>query len=118
MNDNSMLCIHPYNHKGTWVFDDPQVGLYREPFVSGADVIIDEMVKPLAKPEKGFTLLFSLDPFPGHELVLDYVRPEFGGNWYQSSKLGKEGWLCPALTKYLDPAPPHIYAQFKERRAA
>ena len=91
MNDNSILCIHPYNHKGTWVFDDP---------------------------EKGFTLLFSLDPFPGHELVLDFVRPEFGGNWYVSAKLGKEGWLCPALTKYLDPAPPHIYAQFKARRAA
>ena len=40
MLDNSILCIHPYNHKGTWVFDDPKVGLYRGPFVSGADVII------------------------------------------------------------------------------
>jgi hypothetical protein len=32
---NSLLAFHPYQHDGVWVFDDPAVGLVREPF--GAD---------------------------------------------------------------------------------
>jgi hypothetical protein len=28
-----------------------------------------------------------------------------------------EGWLCPALFKYFDAAPPKIYAQFRPRKA-
>ena len=113
MNENSILCIFPYDHKGQWVFDDPDVGLIREPFVSGADVIIDKMVHSLDNPSAGFTLLFSPEPFPGFELVLDWVRPELGGNWYVSNSLSMEGWLCPALFKYFESAPPKIYAQFK-----
>ena len=113
MNKNSILCIFPYDHKGQWVFDDPDVGLIREPFVSGADVIIDKMVQSLDNPSAGFTLLFSPEPFPGFQLELDWVRPELGGNWYVSNSLGMEGWLCPALFKYFDSAPPKIYAQFK-----
>ena len=116
MNENSILCITPYDHKGQWVFDDPEVGLVREPFVSGADVIIDKMVEQLDNPAEGFTLLFSTEPFPGFELELDWVRPELGGNWYVSNSLGMEGWLCPALFKYFDSAPPKIYAQFKNAK--
>ena len=116
MNENSILCIAPYDHKGQWVFDDPEVGLVREPFVSGADVIIDKMVEQLENPTDGFTLLFSTQPFPGFELELDWVRPELGGNWYVSNSLGMEGWLCPALFKYFESAPPKIYAQFKNAK--
>jgi hypothetical protein len=41
---NGLIAIHPYKAKGMWVFDDPAVGLRQEPFVSGADAIIDRMV--------------------------------------------------------------------------
>jgi hypothetical protein len=34
---NSIHVIHPYKHAGVWAFDDPAVGLVREPFVAGAD---------------------------------------------------------------------------------
>jgi hypothetical protein len=30
---NAINVIVPYKHNGTWVFDDPGVGLRREPFV-------------------------------------------------------------------------------------
>ncbi len=40
---NVLSIIHPYKHNGTWVFDDERVGLDKEPFVSGADVIIDRL---------------------------------------------------------------------------
>jgi hypothetical protein len=116
LSENSILCIFPYNHKGQWVFDDPEVGLAREPFVSGADVIIDRMVGPLENPKAGFTLLFSTHPFPGFQLELEWLRPDLGGNWYKSEDLRMEGWLCPALFKYFDQAPKKIYAQFKNNR--
>jgi len=28
-----------------------------------------------------------------------------------------EGWLCPALFKYFEAAPPKIYAQFKPKQS-
>jgi hypothetical protein len=31
-------------HHGMWVFDDPRVGLVQEPFVAGADTMIDRVV--------------------------------------------------------------------------
>ena len=39
MNDNSVMVIHPYLHKGTWVFDDEDKGLAREPFIAGIDTL-------------------------------------------------------------------------------
>jgi hypothetical protein len=36
--------IAPYKHPGMWVFDDARVVFFQEPFVEGADVIIDGAV--------------------------------------------------------------------------
>jgi len=112
---NSLMVINPYKHEGMWVFDDEEVGLVKEPFVSGADDMIDKMVANLQKPEDGFNLIFSEIPFPGHDLELDWVREDSGGNWYRSLSLDMEGWLCPALFKYFNEPPPKLYAQFKQR---
>ena len=113
---NSLIAIHPYKARGTWVFDDPAVGLRQEPFVSGADTIIDRMVKDIPDAERGFTLVFSAQPFPGHNAEFEWRRAEMSGNWYYSRALEMEGWLCPALFKYFDSAPARIYAQFRPRR--
>jgi hypothetical protein len=112
---NAIIAIYPYKTEGVWVFDDPAVGLVREPFVSGADDIIERMVVGLDDPEKGFTLLFSANPFPGYQTVFERRRSEMGGNWYYSPQVDMEGWLCPALSKYFDAAPQRIYAQFKAK---
>jgi hypothetical protein len=100
-----------------WVFDDEKVGLVQEPFVSGADIAIDKMVTDIPDAESGFTLLFSAGPFPGHQIAFEWRREEMGGNWYYSSTLDAEGWLCPALFKYFEGAPERIYAQFKQKGA-
>ena len=42
---NSILVIKPYRYAGTWVFDDDQVGLKREPLIAGVPKIIDKIVK-------------------------------------------------------------------------
>lgn len=41
---NSLFVIAPYDYEGLWVFDDERVGLVQEPFVDGADTMIDAMV--------------------------------------------------------------------------
>jgi hypothetical protein len=62
---NTIVAIHPYKSNGMWVFDDPEVGLSREPFVSGADAIIERLVREIPNAELGFTLVFSAQPFQG-----------------------------------------------------
>jgi uncharacterized protein DUF6717 len=112
---NSILVIHPYKHHGVWVFDDPNVGLVQEPFVSGADVMIDKMVADISDADSGVTILFSAQPFPGCQHEFKWQREEYGGNWYFSPEYGIEGWLCPALFKYFDRAPERIYVQVRPR---
>ena len=114
---NSIIAIHPYKAHGTWVFDDPSVGLRQEPFVSGADTIIDRLVADIPDAERGFTLVFSAQPFPGFQAEFEWRRAEMGGNWYYSRDAGMEGWLCPALLKYFASAPGKIYAQFGPKGA-
>jgi hypothetical protein len=111
---NAINVIAPYKHLGMWVFDDPRVGLNQEPFVSGADAMIDRVVADVPNADSGFTLVFSSTPFPGHRYRLDWIRAdEDGGNWYRSADLDMEGSLCPALFRYFDEAPKHLYAQVK-----
>ena len=108
---NAISVLFPYNHEGMWVFDDPDVGLRREPFILGIDEMITRLVVSIPNPEKGFRLLFSTTPFPGHTVKLEWRREEYGGNWYFCPQFGVEGWLCPALFKYFDKAPAELYAK-------
>ena len=108
---NTINLIAPYRYEGMWVFDDPRVGLDKEPFVSGADTMIDVFVANIPNAENGFRLLFSATPFPGYTAELGWRREEYGGNWYFSPEFKMEGWLCPALFKYFDKAPKEIYVK-------
>ncbi len=110
---NSLMVIAPYRHAGTWVFDDPQVGLKAEPFVSGIPEMIDKMVADakIKDADRGFRLIFSTDPFPGYQTKIVWRRAENGGNWYYSEDYKAEGWLCPALFKYFKKAPKQIYVK-------
>jgi hypothetical protein len=108
---NTIGVIAPYRYEGMWVFDDPAVGLRREPFVAGIDNMIDQLVASIPDAEQGFRLIFSATPFPGHTVKLEWRREDSGGNWYYCPQLGIEGWLCPALFRYFDKAPPELYAR-------
>lgn len=108
---NTIMVIHPYKYEGLWVFDDEKVGLVQEPFVSGADAVIDCMVADIPGASDGFNLLFSGTPFPGFQAKLQWRRGEFGGNWYYSPDFSIEGWLCPAMHKYFHETPEEIYVK-------
>jgi hypothetical protein len=112
---NTINVIAPYKYLGMWVFDDPRVGLVQEPFVSGADSMIDRVVADIPDAVHGFTLIFSGTPFPGHQYRLDWRRGESGGNWYYAEALDMEGWLCPALLRYFEEPPRQLYVQTKGR---
>lgn len=114
---NAISVLFPYKYEGMWVFDDPAAGLVREPFVCGIDEMIESTVAAITNAEKGFRLLFSPTPFPGYMLKLEWRREEYGGNWYYCAEMGKEGWLCPALFKYFDKAPPELYAKAEPKKA-
>lgn len=113
---NAICVIHPYKDQGTWVFDDPAVGLVKEPFVCGADEILDRLTADIPEAEAGVTVVFSANPFPGSQFRLDWRREDSGGNWYYQEETGLEGWLCPAMFKYFEAAPDKIYMQFKSRK--
>jgi hypothetical protein len=113
---NSLFVNAPYQHQGSWVFDDPEVGLHREPFVLGVDTMIDRMVASIPNATKGFRAIFSAERFPGAETKLEWRREESGGNWYYSEKFKVEGWLCPALFKYFSKAPREIWVKAEPLR--
>lgn len=116
---NSIFVISPYKYRGQWVFDDPDAGLEREPFVCGIPEMIDHFTREIPKASSGFVLMFSDLRFPSANIhlrwlkgnVLDNPQREEFGNWYRCDDPPMEGWLCPALFRYFDQAPRNIYAQ-------
>lgn len=110
---NSIFVIKPYRASGMWVFDDPARELVQEPFVAGADLLIDLATADIPNAEEGFALVFSANEFPGYLLRLDWKANEMGGNVYHCAYYGLDGWLCPALLKYFPFAPAQIFVQLK-----
>lgn len=116
---NAIFLLQPWKEggdNGLWVFDDPMVGLRREPFVPSATKLIDELVVlGGAKTDcKGrINLMFSPKPFQG-SVKLDLVDVERGGTGvtYTWKEKKMDAWLCPAFYKYFQVgnAPKALYA--------
>jgi len=51
--------IHPYRHEGLWLFDHEAVGLCQEPFVAGADAILERLAAGIPEGSAGLTLVFA-----------------------------------------------------------
>jgi hypothetical protein len=112
-----LFLIEPYRDGAAWVFDDPAVGLYREPFVGGITNMIDRLTRGIADTEKGFRLLFADHPFEGYQTVFTWLRTDpIEGNWYRADDAGDEGWLCPALFCYFQAPPPRLYVRAEPKR--
>lgn len=126
-----LLKIYPRKQQGTWLFDDPAVGLVSEPFVSGADDIIEAMAdleeKSGEQKAAGVGIYFADQPFSiNGRPAIEMERIGFGsvpdavqqgacgsdGAWYRTTIAGRqlEGWLCPATLKYFSIHPPLLYA--------
>jgi hypothetical protein len=95
------------------VFDDPEVGLIKEPFVGGTDDLIDIATANIPSRDEGFIAIFSDLPFRGSQICLEWVREELSGNVYRWADQDREGWLCPALLKYFEKPPRNIHIQIR-----
>ena len=122
MPKNAIHVIKPYKWNGMWVFDDERVELDKEPFVAGADTMIDRAIemKGIQNARTGFLLVFSEFPFPDADIEISWLREESSGNVYKweleedGETTVLEGWLCPALNLYYPDAPKKLYLQFRE----
>ena len=48
-----MICPYWSDDLRTWVFDDPTMGLEQEPFVSGAETILDLLAQDIPDARDG-----------------------------------------------------------------
>lgn len=109
---NSIRVIETYRtDSGLWVFDDDTVGLVKEPFVAGADTLIET----ISGGKKRVALTFSDKPFPSAKLTLDKVKggPKTGTDYVCREMDNAALWLCTALNLYFPQSPKVIYVDFK-----
>lgn len=111
-NPGDVLVLEPYRVDGTWLFDDPATGLEREPFVGEVTGMLDRLTAAIPEADLGFRLLFSVQPFGGHQAAFSWDRADtVEGNWYRDDQTGEQGWLCPALFCYFPTAPEKLYVR-------
>jgi hypothetical protein len=107
---NSIFVIHPYIWNGTWVFDDEDKGLVKEPFVMNADIFLS-----LISEGDECTVIFSDKDFPGSQYDIERINEEenYSGTWYYSKLFNMKLWLCGALNLFFSTSPENIYLQIK-----
>jgi len=118
---NNVNYIHSYVHNGAWVFDDESRELDKEPFVAGADLLIDAMCGNLDRQEGDTcSFYFGQTPLPDWDVNLKiHSEDGYDGTYYTvnypSLSLENQGpiWLCPALLKFFDKAPKEIFVKIK-----
>jgi hypothetical protein len=93
--NNAIGVVFPYRKNGVWMFDDADPNLNQEPFVSGVPEMMEHLVAGIVDAHKGFALYFSAKPFPGAQVRVDRVKPEYGGNWYSLIVDGEERLALP-----------------------
>src|SRR5260370_40099602 len=76
---NVVSVIFPYRLEGVWVFDAAAPGLVPEPFISGADKILDVLTERIPDAANGCKIIFSARPFPGYTARFVWTRGEYGG---------------------------------------
>ena len=69
MSKNAINVIKPDKWNGMWVFDDQRVDLDKEPFVAGADTMIDTAIelKGIQNADKGLEFYRALQDGGSHK---------------------------------------------------
>jgi hypothetical protein len=115
---NSIFAIEPTRSRfGVWSFDDQTTNLVNEPFVGETNDLIDEMIREkkikLESAANGICVIFSGNPFPGHQVELRLQETSPFGTTYRCDKFDLNPWLCPAFFRYFPEAPKTLYSMVK-----
>ncbi len=105
---NQINILHIFKENGVWMFNDEEVGLYKEPFVSSINPMIDRVVD--GDKFKAFISHSSIFEFT---MVLDKENEGMDGT-YKLRGTDIIGWLCPATLKYFDKYPDSIYVKIEQ----
>jgi len=108
---NSIHRVLVWAVDGFWVYDDSSFGVKQQPFVFGADLILEKMAAQVKGVGDRLNIVFSSIPFPGSEFCLGFVREETEGFVYRWEEKNLQGWLSPSLRNYFPEPPPKIYLQ-------
>ena len=114
--NSSLRVIAPFRYEGMWVFDDPDIGLDKEPFVEGSDTMLDWLARDIADAGTGFLLSFAPAPFPGYQEVIHWMEEEYCSHWYCLEEPQIRSCLGSVLLKYFDPAPDELYIMAEAKR--
>lgn len=106
---NALFTVFPYKKNGGWYMDDESKGIILEPFVGGADTLLDVV----ANGKHELTAVFSNQPFKGYDFVAEKRGGDEFGTDYYSEKHNHEFWLCAVLFQYINPSPEKLYIQIK-----
>lgn len=121
--NNSIMTIRPFKKGSVWVFSEPRMNIFEEPFVGDINDMIDAMLQRADLPaSEPFTAMFSSSPFPGYHMQLAWDEEESGGNWYldvstvradtvQRIEELTRGWLCPVLCLFFASPPKNIFVR-------
>lgn len=106
---NQVNVLHIFKEDGIWMFNDKDIGIYKEPFVSLMNPIIESIVKT-----NKFTAFISKDPMP-YTVILDRINNKVDMiGYYQLRGTKMIGWLCPCLLNYFIDYPKEIYVKIKQ----
>ena len=113
---NQINVLHIFKEDGVWMFNDGDIDIYKEPFISSMNPIIESMVKG-----DKFIAFISKDPMP-YTLILDRIdkRQKWLNNnidmigHYKLRGTKLIGWLCPCLLNYFTDYPKEIYVKIEE----
>ena len=108
---NSIFRILVHRKNGIWVFDDDRFGIVGQPFVFGADLILEKMAAQSGLSGECLNLVFAGIPFPGSDFTLKFIREETEGFMYRCEEENLQCWLSPSLKNYFPDPPPEIYLQ-------
>ena len=111
--NNSIFVIKPYKWEGLWVFDDANVGLVKEPFVGGADTMIDIATAHLPNAEKGFVAAFSANYFPNAQIVLEWAKGRRRRQRLSLEGQREGGLAVPGAAPLFCRRPAKLYIQVK-----
>lgn len=107
---NVINVLYPYRtENGTWVYDDSDIGVFKEAFVMGSSEVIDHLV---GLDCNNFKLLISSNPIPNYTAKLNKLDREYEG-WYQLEGTNMEHWLCGCVLDYFENYPDNIYVKIE-----